>query len=51
MILKSNIYLFNQKKIKFPDDRKYLGKTLDIKCVIKDIEIAEQFDPETLYNQ
>ena len=36
--------LFNQKKIKFPDDRKYLGKTLDIKCVIKDIEIAEQFE-------
>ena len=35
---------FNQKKIKFPDDRNYLGKVLDIKCVIGGIETVEQFE-------
>ena len=33
---------FNQKKIKFPDNRSYLNKILDIKCiVIKNTEIIE----------
>lgn len=35
---------FNQKKIKFPDDRDYLGKVLDIKCVVDGIETIEQFE-------
>lgn len=39
---------FNQKKIKFPNDRSYLDKVLEIKCTIihKDIglEVTEQFD-------
>lgn len=35
---------FNQKKIKFPDSREYLGKVLDIKCTVNDIEIIEQFE-------
>ena len=33
---------FNQKKIKFPDNRNYLDKVLDIKCLVnKDTEIIE----------
>lgn len=35
---------FNQKKIKFPDNRDYLGKLLDIKCVVDGIETVEQFE-------
>lgn len=39
---------FNQKKIKFPDDRKYLGKVLQIKCIVSDdntqIESMSGFD-------
>lgn len=39
---------FNQKKIKFPDDRSYLDKVLDIKCTItkdsKIITTAVQFE-------
>ena len=35
---------FNQKKIKFPDDRDYLGKLLDIKCTVNSIETVEQFE-------
>ena len=39
---------FNQKKIKFPNDRTYLGKNLNVKCeVIKDgslIETISQFE-------
>lgn len=34
----------NQRKIKFPDDRNYLGKILNVKCVVDDIETVEQFD-------
>lgn len=40
--------LFNQKKIKFPNDRSYLGKILEIKCtVMKDgtkIITSEKFE-------
>lgn len=39
---------FNQKKIKFPDDRNYLGELLHIKCLvtnkIETIETTEQFE-------
>lgn len=41
---------FNQIKIKFPDDRKYLGKLLDVKCTLSDmnnnviIEVTENYD-------
>jgi hypothetical protein len=39
---------YNQIKIKFTDDRNYLGKTLDIKCVITNgnevIETTAQFE-------
>ena len=36
--------LFNQKKIKFPDDRSYLNKILVIKCVVDDTETVEEFE-------
>lgn len=36
--------LFNQKKIKFPDDRSYLDKILVIKCVVNDIVTTEEFE-------
>ena len=36
--------LFNQKKIKFPDDRSYLNKILVIKCVVDGIETVEEFE-------
>ena len=40
--------LFNQKKIKFPDDRSYLDKVLDIKCAVimnkENIESIAQFE-------
>ena len=39
-----NRNLFNQKKIKFPDDRSYLNKILVIKCVVDGIEIIEEFE-------
>lgn len=39
---------FNQKKIKFPNDRSYLDQVLEIKCTImhKDVglEVTERFD-------
>lgn len=35
---------FNQKKIKFPDNRDYLGKVLDVKCLVDDIETVEKFE-------
>lgn len=35
---------FNQKKVKFTDDRTYLGKVLDIRCVVDDIETIAQFE-------
>ena len=35
---------FNQKKIKFPDNRDYLGKLLNVKCTVDDIETVEQFE-------
>ena len=35
---------FNQIKIKFPDDRQYLGKILNVKCIIGNIEVIERFD-------
>ena len=35
---------FNQKKIKFPDNRDYLGKVLDVKCVVDGIETVEKFE-------
>lgn len=39
---------FNQIKMKFSDDRTYLGKTLDIKCVVttedETIETTAQFE-------
>lgn len=47
LITWSNGSLFNQKKIKFPDDRKYLNKILDVKCIIDNdgetIETISQF--------
>ena len=30
--------LFNQKKIKFPNDRNYLGKMLEVKCTVNGID-------------
>ena len=36
--------LFNQKKIKFADDRSYLNKILVIKCVVDDIVVTEEFE-------
>lgn len=36
--------LFNQKKIKFSDDRSYLNKILVIKCVVDGAETAEEFE-------
>ena len=35
---------FNQKKIKFPDNRNYLGKVLDVKCVVDNIKTVEHFE-------
>ena len=35
---------FNQKKIKFPDNRNYLGKVLDVKCIVENIETVEHFE-------
>lgn len=39
---------FNQKKIKFPDDRSYLDKVLDVKCTVTKgsgtIDTVEQFE-------
>lgn len=34
---------FNQIKIKFPDDRQYLGKVLNVKCTVGNIEVVERF--------
>lgn len=36
--------LFNQRKIKFADDRSYLDKILIVKCVVDDIETTEEFE-------
>ena len=40
--------LYNQKKIKFSNDRSHLNKTLDVKCIItqdsKTIEASAQFE-------
>lgn len=36
--------LFNQKKIKFSDDRSYLDKILVVKCIIDDIVTTEEFE-------
>lgn len=36
--------LFNQKKIKFVDDRSYLNKILVIKCVVDGIVTIEEFE-------
>ena len=36
--------LFNQKKIKFPDDRSYLNQILVIKCVVDGIVTIEEFE-------
>lgn len=36
--------LFNQKKIKFPDDRSYLDKILVIKCIVDGIKTVEEFE-------
>lgn len=36
--------LFNQKKIKFSDDRSYLNQILVIKCVVDGIETVEEFE-------
>ncbi len=35
---------FNQKKIKFPDDRQYLNQILDIKCSVDEIDTTAQFE-------
>lgn len=35
---------FNQKKIKFINDRSYLGKQLEIKCVVHGIEATKRFE-------
>lgn len=35
---------FNQRKIKFPDNRDYLGKVFDLKCVVDGIETVERFE-------
>ncbi len=35
---------FNQKKIKFPDDRQYLNQLLDIYCSVNGIETTTQFE-------
>ena len=36
--------LFNQKKIKFPNDRNYLGKMLEVKCTVNGIDTLEKFE-------
>lgn len=36
--------LFNQKKIKFTDDRSYLNQILIIKCVVDGVEVSEEFE-------
>lgn len=36
--------LFNQKKIKFPNNRSYLNNILEVKCVIDNIETIAQFE-------
>lgn len=36
--------LFNQKKIKFADDRSYLNKILIIKCVVDGVVATEEFE-------
>ena len=36
--------VFNQAKIKFSDDRSYLGKILAIKCIVDGIETVEEFE-------
>lgn len=36
--------LFNQKKIKFSDDRSYLNKILVVKCVVDGMETTEEFE-------
>ena len=36
--------LFNQRKIKFPNNRSYLGKILDVKCIVDGIETVEKFE-------
>lgn len=36
--------LFNQKKIKFPDDRQYLNQLLDIHCIVDGIDTTAQFE-------
>ena len=36
--------LFNQKKIKFADDKSYLDKILVIKCIVDGIETIEEFE-------
>ena len=35
---------FNQKKIKFINDRSYLGKQLEIKCTVHGIEATKRFE-------
>ena len=35
---------FNQKKIKFSDNRNYLGKVLDVKCIVDNIKTVEHFE-------
>ena len=35
---------FNQKKIKFINDRRYLGKQLEIKCTVHGIEATKRFE-------
>lgn len=39
-----NRSLFNQKKIKFPDDRSYLNQILVIKCTVDSIVTTEEFE-------
>ena len=36
--------IFNQKKIKFPDDRSYLNQILIIKCVVDGVVTTEEFE-------
>ena len=36
--------LFNQEKIKFADDRSFLGKILVVKCVVDGMEATEEFE-------
>lgn len=40
----SNVSKFNQKKIKFPNNRDYLGRLLSVKCIVDNIETVEQFE-------